>query len=659
MNESQEQLQERIAAYLDGQLSPAEAARFEVYVANTDPALASQILAMASDKHSVRSLPKVRAPQDLLARVMEQVERTTLLRDQDSWESPRRPWFKSGWALAAAVALVIGGITFVVNESITATRRSESWQTVARSGEQKEAADATPRLALTVPAGGGAPMGAALSKGGGEATAMKDERSAKSAAGTLPPMNLDDTSKMAAGPLPGAPAPAAASTADGERASSGKASPAMMDRMASQASPATPVASAEEGLAQLAAARKPGQPLILTLAARDEGDLSRLRERLAEWSAASSSAIAAQAAGAGRPAGGQGGTQTSGQMGTQIAAGNLPASDQLAQNGNSTLSAGNLGNNTQLQQQRISNYQTPQNGDARSRNNEELSNSIVTGTAQNGGALANGSNGSSTNPSNAIEGPNEKSMKLASGDNQRQAPGNVLTPTTYRVSLRPEQLDELVREFRVSGLVQGDRQLVVDASQALKYNDAKQADTVVPAQGEPVTLAPNRPTGQFDAGMAAGTTAVAPNAAPAGAAAPSAAITPGADINQADTAHGTAIAGNVGGGASSGFGGGGFAGAGGGGGGGGGFSGGGRGGRGGGRGGGGSPYSARSAPQPEAVAQAAGDQPQANAPAMPATQPAAMAGARRGVVAQPSTPAAPATTTTIDCLIQITPPPAP
>ena len=56
MSENPDELQERIAAYIDGELSPAEAARLEVFLANTDPQLAEQIIGMLADKHAMAHL---------------------------------------------------------------------------------------------------------------------------------------------------------------------------------------------------------------------------------------------------------------------------------------------------------------------------------------------------------------------------------------------------------------------------------------------------------------------------------------------------------------------------------------------------------------------------------------------------------------------------
>src|SRR6476646_8661628 len=115
MSEITEDLEARIAAYIDGQLPPAEAARLEVFLANTDPRLAEQIIGMLNDRHRVRTLPKPAAPVDLAARVMEQVERATLLNDAHSPDhhEPHR-WWQTKYAIAAGLFLMIGGFSYFV-----------------------------------------------------------------------------------------------------------------------------------------------------------------------------------------------------------------------------------------------------------------------------------------------------------------------------------------------------------------------------------------------------------------------------------------------------------------------------------------------------------------------------------------------------------------
>jgi hypothetical protein len=125
MQEMPEELQQRIAAYIDGELSPAEAARLEVYLANTDPALADSVVGMLSDKVQVRALPKRQAPADLSGRIMEQIERESLLREEDP--GARRRWWQSRAAVAAGLAVVLGGFSYFVASSVSRPAADRRW----------------------------------------------------------------------------------------------------------------------------------------------------------------------------------------------------------------------------------------------------------------------------------------------------------------------------------------------------------------------------------------------------------------------------------------------------------------------------------------------------------------------------------------------------
>ncbi|HVX86461.1 MAG TPA: hypothetical protein VH253_16885 [Phycisphaerae bacterium] len=277
MPDGPDNLDERIAAYLDGKLSPAEAARLEVYLANTDPALATRVLGMAADRHAVRSLPRTRAPEDLAARVMEQVERTALLSGQDAFEEPPRRRWRAGWALAAALALVIGGIGFVIKESVDARKESARWANAGAPG-----------------AGGAGPLaqaGAASTPGADTLESAAQHVDSLAAASKTGPASSSGFAPMIATAPPGAagvvPGGAAATQFAAARPSVLPAEP----RAAPAASgpPAfKPVASAVEGLAELNPAARPGEPLVLTLAAQDPSDFERLRSQLDQWKAAAS-----------------------------------------------------------------------------------------------------------------------------------------------------------------------------------------------------------------------------------------------------------------------------------------------------------------------------------------------------------------------------------
>ena len=419
MEETQEQLQQRIAAYLDGTLAPAEAARFEVFIANSDPALAAQIISMAADKHSLRSLPRLQAPTDLLARVMENAERTALLQGSESWDEPRRPRFNSAWAIAAALALVIGGVTFVLHESLTAT----SFETPdVRIAAAKQAPKELPTDALTTQSTALAENRVAAAgaiASGAPAAATLEAPPALAAAST----RSDSDTRVALAPAPAA-LPAIAPAAATPRDARMSLMKAMDDAPATQKyASSLPVASAAEGLAALAPQQHAGEPLLLALAARDDADLARLREQLAQWSPPDvlrANMLSAQ----------QNGNALAGQERAGFQSQAAPVGNGI---GNSNI--GNFESNS-------SNFGNGSNG---------FSNNVAR-SAANGGTPVNG-------------------------------------PITYRVSLTQEQLDELVREFRVASLAQGNRQVLVDASRALVQNGAFARDAAV-AQNDRSGVAP-------------------------------------------------------------------------------------------------------------------------------------------------------------------------
>jgi hypothetical protein len=145
-----EELHERIAAYIDGQLPPAEAARFEVFLANTDPRLADEVLGMIADRQRIKLLPHPKAPVDLAGRVMEQIERASLLHNVEHI-AHRRPWWHSKAAIAAGFAIVLSGFTYFMVRSVLSPSNN-AWRTrVAQSMPQadhaKPLAEAQPATA--------------------------------------------------------------------------------------------------------------------------------------------------------------------------------------------------------------------------------------------------------------------------------------------------------------------------------------------------------------------------------------------------------------------------------------------------------------------------------------------------------------------------------
>lgn len=125
-------LQERIAAYIDGRLSAAEAARLEVFLANTDAQLARQVIDMIATRSALRSAPRPMAPRDLSARVMEQIERASLLQDVEQLTAPQRSWWRSKGLIAAGLVLVLGGFTYFMVSTVMSPSNKHWRETVAQ-----------------------------------------------------------------------------------------------------------------------------------------------------------------------------------------------------------------------------------------------------------------------------------------------------------------------------------------------------------------------------------------------------------------------------------------------------------------------------------------------------------------------------------------------
>jgi hypothetical protein len=118
MTDLPQELQERIAAYVDGELSAAEAARLEVYLANTDPGLADVVVGMLADRVAMRGLSRPPVPSDLSARVMESIERSSLMHNVEEIVAPSRPRWQSRSAIAAGLLILLGGFSYFVVTSV-------------------------------------------------------------------------------------------------------------------------------------------------------------------------------------------------------------------------------------------------------------------------------------------------------------------------------------------------------------------------------------------------------------------------------------------------------------------------------------------------------------------------------------------------------------
>ncbi len=110
---------EQFSAYLDGELSEADAARLAELLRQRDD-LAAELRALRATRDLVRGLPRERAPEDLLDRIMAQAERGRLVGGTQD-EPQRRPFAWVRYVAVAAVLLVAVGVGTVVYMTIEAT----------------------------------------------------------------------------------------------------------------------------------------------------------------------------------------------------------------------------------------------------------------------------------------------------------------------------------------------------------------------------------------------------------------------------------------------------------------------------------------------------------------------------------------------------------
>jgi hypothetical protein len=119
MKELPEDIQQKIIAYIDGDLPADEAAALEVYLVNTDPGISEMVIGMMADRQSISVLPKVSAPKDLAGNIMEQLERSSLLHGvEQDLQRARKPWWQTRAAIAAGVMLFVGGFSAIIISTV-------------------------------------------------------------------------------------------------------------------------------------------------------------------------------------------------------------------------------------------------------------------------------------------------------------------------------------------------------------------------------------------------------------------------------------------------------------------------------------------------------------------------------------------------------------
>jgi len=117
MNPMHEKLEGDLLDLLEGKLPAAEAARVKALLA-ADPHLADQIAGMVLDRAVLRSMPKTTAPPGLAESVLAQLERGSLLGGLERDVAATRRWGRSRLAIAALVAVLIGGLGYVVIQGV-------------------------------------------------------------------------------------------------------------------------------------------------------------------------------------------------------------------------------------------------------------------------------------------------------------------------------------------------------------------------------------------------------------------------------------------------------------------------------------------------------------------------------------------------------------
>lgn len=136
MNEREHILAD-LSAYLDGELSPPQAARVEQAL-QTDASLAKELAGLRRTREMVRALPRVKPGEDFVSSVLEKAERVHLVTSGDAPARASFPFLR--WVGAAAVLLLAIGVGATVTVMLY---NAPSVGTVAIS-DQKETALVSP-----------------------------------------------------------------------------------------------------------------------------------------------------------------------------------------------------------------------------------------------------------------------------------------------------------------------------------------------------------------------------------------------------------------------------------------------------------------------------------------------------------------------------------
>ena len=142
MPDDMEQIEARLAAYIDGTLPAAQRAEIENYL-KANPAHAKLISELVSLKTAVGGLPREKAPAEVLDALQSQIERHALLDADEDGDTPsmritRWPAFGS----AAAVLLLAAGLGLLVYQVLPKPKADLAILASTRPGEVRLSDDA-------------------------------------------------------------------------------------------------------------------------------------------------------------------------------------------------------------------------------------------------------------------------------------------------------------------------------------------------------------------------------------------------------------------------------------------------------------------------------------------------------------------------------------
>src|SRR5882757_2757309 len=87
MSQNQEHIEARLAAYIDGELNPAERAEIEKHL-EANPQHKSLIAELSGQRDLLRALPHEKAPPEIAETIHQQLERSVLLGGGEGEDAP-------------------------------------------------------------------------------------------------------------------------------------------------------------------------------------------------------------------------------------------------------------------------------------------------------------------------------------------------------------------------------------------------------------------------------------------------------------------------------------------------------------------------------------------------------------------------------------------